>query len=141
MSSPFTILSALGIAGALASAIGFAAAPGAAAEGPRRGPPPEAIAACEDLDAGDACQVTLGDRSLDGTCETTREGELACRPARGSGPPRPPPEAVTACADLDAGDACQVSFGEHTIDGTCEAFDGKLACKPSGPPPEAPPEP
>jgi hypothetical protein len=62
-------------------------------------------------------------------------------------PREPPPEAYTACTSKAAGDTCSVTFHEHTMAGTCAAFNDKLACKPAhgpgdhhgphGPPPEA----
>lgn len=58
-------------------------------------------------------------------------------------PPRkPPPEAFEACAKLKQGDACSVTFREHTVQGTCDAFPDTtaLACRPSGPPPGPPPD-
>jgi hypothetical protein len=108
------------------------------------GPPPEAIAACAKLNAGDACTVRFDDdHIMDGTCRTAPDGSgpLACAP---NGPPPhgacehgPPPEAVEACAKLSAGDACTVHFGDHTMDGTCRNGpdgNGPLACAPKGPP-------
>lgn len=58
----------------------------------------------------------------------------------------PPPEALEACAELSAGDACTVDGPRGTAEGTCEAppdrSDAELACRPDdmGPPPEAPEE-
>jgi hypothetical protein len=48
--------------------------------GPRRGPPPEALAACKALVAGNACSVTLDSRMLKGTCWAPEGKPLACRP-------------------------------------------------------------
>lgn len=63
---------------------------------------------------------------------------------RPRGPGHPPPkEAFDACANKQAGDACSVTFGDHTMTGTCSKGpdgQGALACKPDhppGPPPEA----
>jgi hypothetical protein len=52
-------------------------------------------------------------------------------------PPPIPQEAFTACEGKAAGDACSVTFHEHTIEGTCAARPegGALFCRPSGPPP------
>lgn len=55
-----------------------------------------------------------------------------------SGPPRPPQEAVDACAKLADGAACSVAFGDRTVEGICRkppCGDGPLACMPSAPPP------
>lgn len=55
-------------------------------------PPPlpaEAFTACESKAEGDACSVTMGDRTITGTCAThPKETKLHCRP---SGPPPGPP--------------------------------------------------
>lgn len=52
-------------------------------------------------------------------------------------PPQLPQEAFTACEGKSEGDACSVTFREHTIEGTCATGPegGKLHCRPSGPPP------
>lgn len=67
--------------------------------------------------------------------------------AQPSGPPEPPPEAYEACEDLAEGDSCEVTFGDHTVTGSCSTHPGsnELACRPEGgpggghhgPPPEA----
>lgn len=53
---------------------------------------------------------------------------------------QPPPAAFDACQQKKEGDACQVTFHEHVIDGTCHATpDDQLFCRPAhppGPPPE-----
>ena len=119
------------IAGALAiTALPFAIAQ---ADRPHRPPPKEAFDACNNKQAGDACSVTFGDRTITGTCSKGPDGQgaLACKPDR---PPGPPPEAVDACAKSKQGDACSVSLGDHTISGTCENGpdgNGPLACKPA----------
>ncbi|HET9626282.1 MAG TPA: hypothetical protein VFP84_33195 [Kofleriaceae bacterium] len=48
----------------------------------------------------------------------------------------PPPEAFAACERRAAGDACTVTFGDHTITGTCAAPPDaqQLACRPDHPP-------
>lgn len=112
----------------------------------RRGPPsppPEALAACEDRDDGDACSVRLGGRVVEGTCMAPPGRELACMPERGSMPPppdgegggpdeehgAPPAEALSACADLAAGASCTVEG--HDFTGECHAPPGRpLACVP-----------
>jgi hypothetical protein len=56
--------------------------------------------------------------------------------AQGRRPHRPPPEAVDACANSNAGDACSFVIGERTIDGTCRSGphgDDSLACMPVPP--------
>jgi hypothetical protein len=108
--------------------------PLARADAPNPPPvPKEAIAACASLQAGDACTVTLGGNTLDGTCAKTPDDVLACRPSR---PPGPPHEAIEACASLQAGDACTVKLGDREMKGTCaSAGNDVLACRPEGPPP------
>jgi hypothetical protein len=54
---------------------------------PPHGPPPEAIAACNGIEEGAQCAVTLGGNTLDGTCRSGPAGEpRACFPKN-----RPPP--------------------------------------------------
>ena len=56
--------------------------------GERRGPPPEAYEACDDLAIGSSCEMTgrRGD-TLQGTCMASREDEdtLVCAPEGGPG--------------------------------------------------------
>lgn len=116
----------------------FTATAGPGHGGRPRRPPPEAVAACKSRSAGDACSVTLRDRTLDGVCRAAPEGgELACMPD--GPPPGPPPEAVDACASKAAGDACTVSFPDgNSVEGVCRSGpdgNGPLACAPNGPPP------
>ena len=59
----------------------------------------------------------------------------------GGRPPGPPPEAVAACNGKTAGTT--VSFtgrSGETLTGVCAMVDGKLAARPSGPPPGKPPQ-
>jgi hypothetical protein len=99
---------------------------------PPRKPPQAAIDACAKSSKGDACSVTLGARTMNGTCEPMPSSStLACRLER---PPGPPPEAVDACNGASAGDACSVTFGDRTVNGTCERGpdgNGPLACRPA----------
>src|SRR5262245_18697064 len=112
MSPFFKIIGSFAATGSLAALLSIAGARDASAEGerPRRGPPPEAIAACEDLEQCDACSVTHDERTLVGTCEETPDGELACRPEGGRGHRSPPPEAIEACSGAAEGAACSVTF-------------------------------
>lgn len=98
-------------------------------------PPQEAFDACANHKAGDACSVTFGQHTINGTCSAGPDGNgaLACKPDH---PPGPPPEAIDACAKSAEGDACSVTFGDHTIAGTCAhgpGGNGPLACKPNRP--------
>lgn len=57
-------------------------------------------------------------------------------------PPAPPQAAFDACARARQGDACSVTFGDHTVTGVCAPAPGSsaLACRPDhppGPPPGA----
>jgi hypothetical protein len=86
---PALLLSLLGV-GAVQAADAPPAPPESAASGSRpMGPPPEAIAACKGLKAGDAASLT-GRRgeTLAGTCQTGPDGQLALRPERGPKPSR-----------------------------------------------------
>jgi len=63
--------------------------PGGPGGGPGHGhggPPPAAFTACDGKPAGAACSVTLGDRTIDGSCKGPPPGvsdpRLACAPAR-----------------------------------------------------------
>jgi len=50
--------------------------------GERRGPPPEALAACKGASAGKACSFKgREDRTVKGTCFAPEGRPLACRPA------------------------------------------------------------
>ncbi len=52
-------------------------------------------------------------------------------PEAGEGPPQ---EALTACADLAANDACSIETPHGTLDGTCQSIAGDLACVPANGP-------
>jgi hypothetical protein len=107
----------------------------ARADHSRHRPPQAAFDACARSKAGDACSVTLGDRTITGLCATARDTTaLVCRPDH---PPGPPQEAVDACNGRSAGDACTVTHGDHSLSGTCAAGpdgNGPLACRPARPP-------
>jgi hypothetical protein len=55
-------------------------------EGPRHGPPPEALAACKSLVAGKECSFTQGSNTLKGTCWAPEGKPLACRPPHAPAP-------------------------------------------------------
>ncbi|XAH22678.1 hypothetical protein AAFF27_22170 [Xylophilus sp. GW821-FHT01B05] len=58
--------------------------------GGHRGPPPEAIAACQGKTEGTSVSITMRDgRTMTGTCKTGPDGTLAARPDHM--PPGPPP--------------------------------------------------
>lgn len=57
-------------------------------EGRRRGPPPEALAACAEAGEGDACAFDAPFGRLEGQCRVVPGGSLACVPA-GHRPPPP----------------------------------------------------
>ena len=119
-------------------------------QGPPRGPPPEALQACNGLSEGAACAFTHRDRNLTGTCRTGPEGgALACAPA-GLGPGGhhgPPPESLAACQGQTEGGTCSFTVEGHAMTGTCRTGPpgAPLACAPAGmgppghhgPPPEA----
>jgi hypothetical protein len=65
--------------------------PQGGASGARRGPPPEALKACEGRKSGDACSFTSPRGKAEGSCwapDTSKP--LACRPK--DAPPGPPPQ-------------------------------------------------
>lgn len=112
-------------------------------------PPQEAFDACESASEGDSCSVTFDGQAHDGKCIKGPDGAgpLACAPPRPP-PPQghrgPPKEAIAACANLSAGDACQIQLGDEAHAGTCATGpDGELpvACRPDDLPPPPPPPP
>jgi len=102
---------------------------------PHRQPPPAAFDACQQKKAGDACQVTFREHTIDGVCQATADDRLFCRPAH---PPGPPPELKAACTDKKVGDACEATLHDHTVSGTCQEghHDAGLICH--GPHPQRP---
>lgn len=48
--------------------------------GERRGPPPEALAACKTAKAGADCSFAQGERTTKGNCWAPEGKPLACRP-------------------------------------------------------------
>lgn len=97
--------------------------------GGRHTPPPAAFDACKGKAAATVCEVTLGTRTIAGTCVAESDGQLFCRPEH---PPGPPPEAIEACQGKNEGDACSVTFGQETHAGTCSKGRGGdgLHCRP-----------
>lgn len=96
-----------------------------------RGPPPEALTACQGLSSGAGCSVVLGGQARAGTCRQGPPGEpLACVPA-------PPAEAVSACSGKSDGTSCSMTLGGTAVTGTCRTGPGggTLACHHRGPPP------
>jgi len=63
--------------------------PAVAQQREHRRPPQAAFDACTGKPSGAACSVTLGERTIAGTCDQTPEDKLACRPDH---PPGPPPD-------------------------------------------------
>ena len=61
--------------------------------GERRGPPPEALAACKSLASGAACSFTSPRGAVSGSCFAPEGKPLACRPQRdGDGQPGTQPK-------------------------------------------------
>ena len=62
-------------------------------EGRHLGPPAEAISACEQKSAGDACSFVIENETVQSTCSTRRNGEgpLACRAGKGTHRRNDPP--------------------------------------------------
>lgn len=112
--------------------------------GPHRGPPPEAVQACANLQAGTACAFTLNGQNVTGRCTATPKGDVACRPENmpppggmgmGMGPHRgPPQEAIAACASLSADAACSFTIDGQAMTGACaQRRNGSgLVCHPAG---------
>jgi hypothetical protein len=126
----------------------------------RQGPPPEATTACEGKSAGDSAEFEgrNGD-SITGTCEEMN-GQLILRPdnppngqnnqqasSGGQGGQQsnsdnqngdrqgPPPEAITACEGMSAGDSASFEGKEgDSVTGTCEDMNGQLILRPDNAP-------
>ncbi len=103
----------------------------------RRGPPPEAYSACENMSAGEQAQfVSPRGDTVSGTCEDYN-GSLVLRPDNmaSKGKRRsPPPEAYTACEGKSAGDEAQFEDRRgETLTGNCEENNGKLVVRPERP--------
>jgi hypothetical protein len=121
--------------------VGRANAPSGAPGDPPRGPPPEAFQACDGLEQGASCGVTLPDgKEMTGTCRLGPQGEpLACAP---DGPPpgrHPPPESFQACSSLEEGESCAFTAPDGVeLAGTCAVVpDGSgMACRPNHPSPQ-----
>jgi len=56
-------------------------------------PPTELVEACQGKVEGDACSATLSGNPFEGTCGTSPDGQLLCRPP--GGPGMPPPDGGT----------------------------------------------
>ncbi|MBE2248676.1 MAG: hypothetical protein IAE78_03930 [Myxococcus sp.] len=108
--------------------------------GPRRGPPPEALAACTGLVEGAACGFTHDGRNMTGACRAGPAAQaLACRPegkpgGHHHGPP--PAESFAACQGQAEGAACSFSVESKNVAGTCRSGreGAPLACRPEGKP-------
>lgn len=73
-------LTPVALAGVVSMSI-VSAASAQPAGGERRGPPPEALAACKSLASGDACSFSGPQGNVAGTCFAPQQGlALACRP-------------------------------------------------------------
>jgi hypothetical protein len=95
-----------------------------------RGPPPEAIAACNALKAGQACSFTSPKGPEKGSCAQGNAGaQLICRPERRG----PPPEAMAACKDKKPSDACAFVSPTGKESGTCVQHEAGSApgCRPT----------
>ena len=114
------------------------------AQGPgdgRRGPPPEALAACEDQAVDTSCSFTgRHGNNVEGTCGSRPEfsDQVACipndRPERGNrrNGDGPPEEVFAACEGLLESDECTVEAPFGSVAGTCEVGRNgeRLLCRP-----------
>jgi hypothetical protein len=103
---------------------------GAPQRAERRGPPPESIAACQALAAGQACAFTSPKGPEKGSCTQGDTGApLACRPERRG----PPPEAMAACKDKKPNDVCTFVSPAGKETGLCVQHDAGSApgCRPT----------
>lgn len=105
--------------------------------GGHRGPPAEALAACNGLSNGTACGFTLDGKNLTGTCRNGPGGDAAACMPEGMNHRGLPQEAVTACSGQSSGATCSFTHGERTVEGTCRSGPrggDTLACAPTGGP-------
>lgn len=109
-----------------------------------RSPPPQAFDACKEKQAGDPCNVQMGENEIAGKCDPAPpgavQGGLACRPEGEARRHRgPPPEIVFAvCNGKAAGDPCTVEHDSRTVNGACmmprrEGGGDRLLCAPAHP--------
>lgn len=77
---------------------------GSAGQIPPEMVPPEAFEACEGMQEGDACTVSVGGEVISGTCTMLSDGRLVCIPDEAGGPPQgggPPPGDGGAPSEAD----------------------------------------
>ena len=112
----------------------------------RRGPPPQAVEACANLDDGASCSFDGRRGNVDGTCMNhPRTDGLVCAPegrfgkgrfgkGHGRGHRGPPPQSIEACEDLDIGATCSFDGFRGEMSGTCLEHPrlGGVACAPEG---------
>ena len=128
-----TLFTGPALAAALVAGVAFAQPGegehhGPRGDGERRGPPPAAFDACNGKKADDACEVSFGERKMQGKCGAMPDGKLACRMA-------PPPEMLKACEGKKEGDACSAQMGDRKVDGKCgkgRMGGDKLMCRGEG---------
>ena len=58
---------------------------GEGAEGGRKGPPAEALTACQSAKSGDSCSFSSPNGTVSGSCMAPQGRPLACAPAQGQG--------------------------------------------------------
>ena len=143
------MLFALVPAGAFADDQGQRQGPG---PGGHRGPPPEAISACQGKAVSATCSFTgRKGESVEGVCRGAPDGDtskpVACAPNHppgGQGGPGghhgPPPEALQACQGKSQGATCSVETPDgQTLGGKCDRppndSSKPLACRPDNMPP------
>jgi hypothetical protein len=102
------------------------------------GPPPQAIAACENLSPGDACQFTVPDgTTISGTCQTVQD-VLACVPADSSPTETPAGTSPTPTATPTGTPTPSPSTLSYSIVDTgqsgCYDADGEISCPQPGEP-------
>ncbi|MBK1722217.1 hypothetical protein [Thiocystis violacea] len=132
-------------------------------DGPRGGPPPQALEACASRMENADCYFEDGRDSITGRCQQ-RGGDWVCvpdrappgggnaataaagglggatadafdrqEPGRGGSRPVPPPEAIDACLNLNEGMRCVVRTSRGDVDGRCSDGGASLACIPADP--------
>jgi hypothetical protein len=94
---------------------------------------PELTDACEELREGDACTVSFNGITINGTCASGGDTQLACRPQTGFGDLPDGGIGDTTCdtcSGLVEGAACNCTVNGTAIEGACiKTTDGQLVCR------------
>ena len=124
------VVTSLGAAAQAPAPPGLGASALPPADGARRPPPPEAIAACKGLKPDQACSFTSPKGTEKGSCvQRDLSRPMSCRPARRG----PPPESMAVCKERKLNEACSFVSPEGKETGTCVPHEpgAALGCRPN----------